>query len=173
MQDLDLPRDDQLTSVEYQLLPGDSLSEGALYDVVSLGVRLRFSSGIARVFTWQMTRGAGSLVAMDSAQANELSWFEDVTARQDSIVGTALTRVITTTHETDEGSRPWAARLLWGNGSSLVIALGERGDDGEPTYIPDSLIVTSDQGTASSFHPSSAGSSAWGQDSVRGEPAPR
>lgn len=163
-----MPTDDRLEGIEYQLLPGDSLSEETPFDIVSLGVMLRFSSGVLRVFTWQMTRGAGSLVVLDSAPANDLSWVEDVTARQHSIVGSTLISVITTMHETDEGSRPWAARLLWDRGHSLVIALGERGADGKPTYIPDSLFVTSDQSTASNFQPRSADFSAWGKDLAGG-----
>jgi hypothetical protein len=153
---------DALVGVEYELLPGDTVPTDKAFDVVSLAVVLRFSSGVQTVFTWQLQEGAGSLIVSLATHENPLAWTEDVSARWGALLGQSLADQVVVMHETDQGRRPWAVRLIWSGGDSLVIALGELGAKKQLAYIPDNLIVTSYEDIATGYHPWVADYSAWG-----------
>lgn len=67
-------------------------------------------------------------------------------------------------HTSEDGSQlPWALRMIFENGASAVIALGEI-DDATPSYQPDNLLVIFDPEMAQSFQILDAPDSAWGRE---------
>jgi|GEM_PF-6648966 len=63
--------------------------------------------------------------------------------------------------ETNWGVQPWSTRLDFSNGHSLVVCLGELSFDGDPTYLPDSLLVTDSRELAMAYRPLATFGSAW------------
>lgn len=84
----------------------------------------------------------------------------DVSARWSNLIGMRVIAASWALHETNDGMQPWALTFAFEGSDGLLVALGEI-VDGHPTYLPDSLVVTSSRDVGLSYRPSSSACAAW------------
>ncbi len=75
----------------------------------------------------------------------------DVSERWRGLIGERLT-ACTFSHSDPPSDLRWAMNLHFASGANLVIALGEL-LDGQPSYMPDTLLVIGSRETAESYSP--------------------
>lgn len=149
------------------------LSQQPTFDEAA-DVVLDFSDGTVARFTWYMsgykerlTIGSHAMPAhgplfTDDPEEGAGRRRIDATDRW-SMSGLVLEGYELVYGESTEGlSEPWSCRLDFDKGRSLVVALGEYGELGEPIWMPDSLLVTSDRAVAESYRPIASEASSWG-----------
>lgn len=162
MTDLTLPLGDVLSSVDYELLSWEEApSSGAHVDEVAMAVTLHWGTSPATRIHWNSGLWNEGLVQGGPGEADpspEVT-ITDVSERWGGLIGERLT-ACTFSHSTPPSDLPWAINLRFASGAYLVIALGEL-LDGQPSYMPDSLLVIGSREAAVSYsHPAALGT-AW------------
>ncbi|KNB53112.1 hypothetical protein AC230_10475 [Streptomyces caatingaensis] len=79
------------------------------------------------------------------------------------LLGRSIVSVTPAWHVPNEGcsDMPWAFRMDFSNGSSVVIALGES-EGSEITYMPDSLVAIFDEDVADAYRIPASSTSSYG-----------
>lgn len=149
------------------------LSQQPTFDEAA-DVVLDFSDGTVARFTWYMKGLEERLTIGSHAMSTDGPEYtedpEENAGRRkiDATDRWSMSGLVLSGHElvygkSPEGaSEPWSCRLDFDKGRSLVVALGEYGESGEPTWMPDSLLVTSDRAVAESYRPIASEASSWG-----------
>ncbi|MFJ3496737.1 hypothetical protein ACIPPJ_24525 [Streptomyces sp. NPDC086091] len=123
-----------------------------------MAVDLVMSTGAALSLSWSMD-GLNEGIAIELRESGESDAglpgdTVDVSGHADweRFLGADIVEISPTWHIPNEGcpEMPWAYRLGFSNGSSLVIALGAAEGE-EFTYMPDELIVFFDERLAASY----------------------
>ena len=162
MTDLNLPVGDALASVSYELLSWEEApSIGSRVDQVAMAATLHWQMAPSTRISWSTDAEREGLVQGGPSGESPGPELEiiDVSARWGALIGQRLT-ACTFSHSVPPSDLPWAMNLRFASGAHLVIALGELLDD-EPTYIPDSLLVTGSREVAAAFSPPAALGTAW------------
>jgi hypothetical protein len=154
----------QLSGVTYhQIFLDDRFFECGDADVVSMEIDLVFDSCEIVKFRWLMI-GFDERLAVGEGEPSEPKpdmVVLDASGRWTSVVGSILEAVVWVEDETMAGMSPWACRMSFSNGRSLVIALGQC-EEGRLVYIPDSLAIMDSEDLAKSYR--GPQSSAWGPE---------
>jgi len=150
------------------------LSDPPLFDEAA-DVVIDFSDGTIARFTWYMNGLSERLTIGSHAMPDDgPSYSEDPEEgagrrKIDATDRWGLRGLVLKGHELVYGDspigsdEPWSCRLDFEQGRSLVIALGEYDfQSGEPRYMPDALLVTSDQTVAEAYRPLAGRASSWG-----------
>ena len=162
MTNLTLPIGDALTSVHYELLSWEQApSADSCVDQVAMAVTLNWQESRPTRISWSTDPQREGLVQGGPSAEGPGPQLEiaDVSERWGGLLGQRLT-ACTFSHALPPGDLPWAMNLLFASGAHLVIALGEL-LEGEPRYIPDSLLVTESRDAAVAFSPPAALGTAW------------
>lgn len=160
MTDLDLPVGDTLASVSYELLSWEERpSTDSQADQVAMALTLNWQASPATRITWSADAEREGLIQGGLRGDNPSLEIVDVSERWSQLVGQRLA-ACTFSHSAPPSDLPWAMNLRFESGAHLVIALGEL-LDGEPSYMPDSLLITGLREVAGSFSPPAALGTAW------------
>ncbi|WP_152471615.1 hypothetical protein [Nocardiopsis gilva] len=164
---------DSLVSAWYLPLEGEGWpcghEHGGLFHEVDVAICLVFSSGKTLYFTW-VVDGLNEALAL-----NLRDDFPSVQQRSDDyinvteafgwrgFIGRSVNQSSVARHVPNEGCSevPWAVRLGFAGGKSVVIALGEI-VEGRISYIPDALLVIFDMDAARGYRVPSSVCSAYG-----------
>ncbi|WP_077488494.1 hypothetical protein [Sinomonas mesophila] len=160
MTDLILPLDDVLSSVDSELLGWEEAT--AHIDEVAMAVTLHWRTSPSTRIHWNSDAWNEGLVQGGPGEADPSPkvTITDVSERWRDLSGKRLT-ACTFSHSTRPSDLPWAMNLQFASGANLVIALGEL-LDGQPSYMPDTLLVIGTREAAESYsHPAALGT-AWG-----------
>lgn len=151
----------QLTGVQYDILEWEvEPAADSTVDQVPKAVTLTFD-GLRVQLRWDLRPPIERLVMVTGAQPlGPLTRRIDVSKRWEALLGSRLVGVSWAEQETPDGFQPWAVTLAFSGGGELVVALGEL-IEGTPTYIPDSLIVTSSREDAIAYRPPASPTPAW------------
>lgn len=159
MTDLILPLGDVLSSVDYELLGWEEAT--AHIDEVAMAVTLHWRTSPMTRIHWSADAENEGLVQGGPSEADpspELT-ITDVSDQWGGLIGERLT-ACTFSHSDPPSDLPWAINLRFASGANLVIALGEL-LDGQPTYMPDTLLVIGSREAAESYSPPAALGTAW------------
>lgn len=153
----------RLTGLFYDLFNWSPLpSRSSAVDAVPMGVILRFENSESATFRWVLHPPVErlALVRSEDYPPGPLVRRVEVSSRWSQFVGTEATDLSWSQQRIGDDLLPWAATLAFGSAGELVVALGELAG-GEPSYLPDSLLVTASHLSAASYWPSAALSAAW------------
>ena len=158
------PRREPLRRVAYEGFEwDDEAPSGAGFDVVSMAVRLGFEDEGSFALRWCVWQPFECLTtsAELTGSASPLVRVLDVSGRWQHLLGGRVVAQRVAMQETTWGPQPWACRLSFDNGGSLVVCLGELTPDGVPVYSPDSLLVTDSREHANAYRLAASTGSAW------------
>ncbi|WP_432880555.1 hypothetical protein ACQPYH_35480 [Kribbella sp. CA-245084] len=136
-----------------------------------MAVLLTFDASHA-LLRWDLRPPVEQLVVLSNEpdEPRPLTRRVDVSRRWTAFLGAQLIGASWADQETTDGLQPWAITLAFEGTGDLVIALGEL-VNGIPTYLPDSLIVTSSRDVALCYRPPASLTPSWtnpaGPDSKR------
>jgi len=187
------PLDMPLKQIVYETFEWDELSaNNDGFDSVSMSVSFVFEQAEPFTLSWRMWEPFECLTTLEmwqgserdpftrawrelvvTAQPNNLSQsgeasiqheFKDVSRKWANMLGARITGQYLAMGETGWGAiQPWSCRLEFDNGRSIVVCLGEILENGAPSYLPDSLLVTGSREKAMAYRPPGARASAWAE----------
>jgi hypothetical protein len=155
----------RLRGVKYDVLEWEeSPALTSIVDTIPKAVILEFAE-LGVLVTWDLDPPSEQLVMRRSegSTPGPLARRIDVSMRWKAFLGAEVVSASWAQHETGDGLQPWAVTLMFAGVGELVVALGET-VDGDPSYIPDSLIMTASRDVALSYQPRAALTSAWTGD---------
>ncbi len=165
MTNMYFPIGDRLMAIGYdQLKSLEPTNVESLVDEVDIAVTLHWKNSPPSRVSWSVDAWNEGLVGqwpVDDHPRPELA-IVDASDRWKDIVGTRLVH-FRFSWSVSPHSLPWAVNLRFETGDHLVIALGEL-LNGEPSYMPDTLLVTGSAEFAGAYHHPAAISSAWGDE---------
>jgi len=161
-----VPRGVPLRGVRYISLEWDDPFGGSGFDEVSMAVVLVFEDLEPYVLGWRVWQPLECLTTLPRKGGYESPNMRvvDASERWAHLMGAAVVAQHVGMHMTSWGVQPWSTRLDFDNGHSLVVCLGELTAEDDPTYLPDSLLVTDSREHASAYHLLSTDDSAWVDD---------
>lgn len=152
-----------LVRMAYVGLPWDPApSDADPMDAVNRAAILDFDD-IRLIVRWDLRPPVERLVVetYDASIATApLTSVHDVSHRWRSVIGGVLVSHAWGWHDVESGRETWALALTFNNAQTLFIALGEL-VEGDPTYLPDSLVVTATEHVAQVYRPSAAVNIPW------------
>ena len=153
-----------LRRVIYERLEWDELlptSQG--FDQVSIAVALDFGDNHWCILRWRVQEPFECLTTSEWVLGDPTPHTQivDVSQRWAHLLGAQVVSQHLSMQDTEWGPQPWSLRLDFENDCRLVVCLGELTAEGEPTYLPDSLLVTDSHKRAAAYRPRAAFTSAW------------
>lgn len=152
----------RLVRIDYVMLPWETEIRGkAAIDAVSRAVILTFEKTQLQV-RWKLQPPVEKIVVepADGWRGIPLAAIVSANARWSDFLGLKLCDYRTTYQHVESGREPWAFLLNFDGGLRLLIALGEL-NNGGPTYLPDSLVVTADALVATAYKPPASEGPPW------------
>lgn len=153
-----------LTSAKYVMFPWESEpDQDSRVDAVPHAVILGFGKREVQV-RWVLQPPVERLVIEPYTPWSEddVATTVDVGARWPNHLSRTLVNYRVGMQRVESGREPWALLLEFETASPLLIAQGEL-TAGVPSYLPDSLIVTSDPLVAMAYAPRASEGSVWPQ----------
>ncbi|MFB7842329.1 hypothetical protein [Microbacterium sp. NPDC056052] len=148
----------------YDWLASDELVQfSEVFDYSAIGVNFIFNSGAAYTIRWFNGNRIECLTSevFNPPRTGPDSFKVDRSVRWHEVLGATVVDQYHSYIETGSGEMaPWCTRLVFDNGHSIVVFLGDVDSEGRPIASADSLLVTSDEDAARGYELHS-GQNAW------------
>lgn len=163
----------RIRSVLYRNLAGDpELASSGVADEVDMEIVVRLDNGASLTLAWAMSGEVEGLALLDGEPESDDRTVVDVTSHTQwsTRVGREVIAVGAGWHVPNAGSPRtlWSWRLSFEGGPCAVVATGEL-VNGEPRYLPDSLVVIFDERLALSYGADHSPGGAFGQTHTTAE----